>query len=210
MVTTLHAPSRPSAAPDPGQITAVLAELRQKLEQKDFERDPLDPHWIKDKLYQVSDWLTQLPALNQAWSGITQQLRHSGSLLQEATSQVRTTLGADRVFIYRYSPDGTQGSVVAESVRQGFTPALGESLPVLAFGLASAPLYEQEQGCAIANVYEADFTPYQQQLQERLQVRAVIAMPISGEQGAWGLLVVQHCMGSHVWTAGEMSLLTQI
>ncbi|MFQ3584215.1 MAG: GAF domain-containing protein [Cyanobacteriota bacterium] len=214
MVTTLQAPTRinGTVTPSKSQISAVLAELRDQLDQRDGDRDRLDPHWIKEKLHQVSDLLSHLPLPegSEAASAITQHLRQSGSLLTEATQQVRTALAADRVLIYRYNPDGSQGSVVAESVREGFTPALGESLPALAFGLASAPLYDQENGCAIANVYEADFTPYQQQLQERFQVRSLAALPISTEQGAWGLLVVQHCIGSHAWSASELSVLGQI
>ncbi|NJO85738.1 MAG: hypothetical protein HC818_03050 [Synechococcaceae cyanobacterium RM1_1_27] len=196
MVTTLKTPDQlnpnqvnGSTAPDPNPITTVLAELRQKVEQKELERDPLDPHWIKDKLNQVSDLLTRLPVINDAWSRMTQHLRHSGSLLADATREIRTTLCADRVLIYRYSPDMTQGSVVAESVLHGYTPTLGEQLPALAFGLASAPLYDLAQGHAIADIYAADFTPHQQQIQERFQVRALLAMPhqhrARGLGGCW-------------------------
>ncbi|MEN9271120.1 MAG: GAF domain-containing protein [Thermostichales cyanobacterium HHBFW_bins_127] len=203
MVMTLPNPS-PLAGGSHG-FAELVAELRQNL-----EREAVEPQWLKEKLHQISDWLSQGSTWTETGLGITERLRHSQDLFAEAVQQVRTALGADRVVIYRFQEEGSQGTVVAESLRHGFTPALGETLPAAAFGLPAAPLYEQEQGCAISNIYEADLTPYQRQIQEKFQVRALLALPITTARGAWGLLVAHHCLGSHGWQGAELGLLAQV
>ncbi|MGB3612594.1 MAG: GAF domain-containing protein [Elainellaceae cyanobacterium] len=127
-------------------------------------------------------------------------------LLGAIVMDVRHHFQADRVLVYQLQPE-TEGTVVAESLAEGYTPSLNETLPAIAFGAKS--LQDAQQQISIDDVAQAPLTPYQQQILARFQTQASLSMPILLDQ-AWGLLVVQQCELPRCWQIKESTLLYNV
>ncbi|NJP08752.1 MAG: GAF domain-containing protein [Leptolyngbyaceae cyanobacterium RU_5_1] len=130
-------------------------------------------------------------------------------LLETMVVGLRQPLQVDRVLIYRFQAE-RQGSVLAESMVEGYTPMLGESLPAIAFGSEKSSDYRQLPFVALHNTSEKSLMPYQSQLLERFQVKTSFSLPIWLEGQLWGLLVVQQCVNPRHWKDTEIALLHQI
>jgi methyl-accepting chemotaxis protein PixJ len=126
-------------------------------------------------------------------------------LFTVTVTEGRQRLQADRVLIYRFGTENG-GVVLAESIADGYTPSLGESVNAIAFGASARVDYHRQSAVTINN---APQTPHQRQLLEQFQVKASLAVPIWLGQ-VWGLLVVQQCSGPRVWQETEVTLLYQI
>ncbi|WP_392482744.1 GAF domain-containing protein [Nostoc sp. C110] len=197
------------------QITSALEELRTELDQADWvETGPL-----RERIRKLKELLSVWPYQDggdgleveqvQAIASKIRQFSDLDTLLATAVMEIQSALQADRVVLYEFT-NPTLGIVVAEAMRDGFTPMLKEKLPTVTFGLGSAKLYQQEKLVAIADTYTAGLSPYQKQLMERFQVRACLSLPILAKDGVWGLLVVQQCTAARQWQNAEIQLLKLI
>ncbi len=131
------------------------------------------------------------------------------TLLEMTVTEVSQPLQLDRVLIYQFHTE-TQGTVLAESMVEGYTPMLGESLPAIAVGL-DQPLNNQHLPfVAIHHIAEKSLTPYQAQILERFQVKASLTLPIWIEEQLWGLFAVQQCDSPRRWEDAEIALLSAI
>jgi methyl-accepting chemotaxis protein PixJ len=128
--------------------------------------------------------------------------------LESAVAVIGEIMAADRVFIYRFQSE-ERGIVVAESRGAGWSPALGEEIPAIAFGLERKTDYLTEQVIVIDKGDNEDnpLTPYQKQLLERFQIQSSLNLPILLEGEIWGLLVLQQCSRIRHWQASEINLL---
>ncbi|MBF2073417.1 MAG: GAF domain-containing protein [Synechococcales cyanobacterium C42_A2020_086] len=131
------------------------------------------------------------------------------ALLETTVTEIRQSFQADRVLIYRFRTE-SQGTVLAESLVEGYTPMQGEWLPAIAFGAGEPSSYQQLPFVALHNPAEATLTPHQWQLLERFQVQASLSLPIWLEGQLWGLLVVQQCVKPRYWQEAEIALLHSI
>ncbi len=132
---------------------------------------------------------------------------------------VQHELKADRVLVYRFTGD-SDGEVVAEAIVPGWTPALNEIISCNCFGGQKALDFPTQGSIAIEDRDSSKLTPYQQQLFEKYQVRASLALPILLDSvtsdnsyqlnKVWGLLVVQQCDNSRQWQEDEINLLYQL
>ncbi len=139
----------------------------------------------------------------------TSNFENVDALLEIAVTEVREHLKADRVLIYRFQNE-LQGVVLAESLVTGYTPALGELLPIMAFGAENQSDYYQQHAIALDHLYQGTSSPYQLQLFKRFQVKASLSLPIIVANKGWGLLVVQQCINSRTWQEAEINLLYHI
>ncbi|EKU99460.1 methyl-accepting chemotaxis protein [Leptolyngbya sp. PCC 7375] len=131
------------------------------------------------------------------------------NLYQITVSQLRKRFNVDRVLIYQFQSE-TQGTVIAESLTSGYTPALGQTIAPLSFGATTTQHYQQQAVISINNIAEEAITPYQAQTAQRLQVKASLGLPLFLENQLWGLLVVQNCAAPRQWTDSEIALLYQV
>ncbi len=142
---------------------------------------------------------------------ISEQMRQAETLealLTIAVKSIRNTLHADRVLIYQSSSE-TTGKVIAESLKRGWTPALGEILSSTCFGRDRLDDYLTQQVVTIEDTNRTDVSPYQRQLLENLQVKASLSLPILVAGQLWGLLVVQQCSKARQWQEAEITSLYQ-
>ena len=131
------------------------------------------------------------------------------NLYQITVTEIRKRFECDRALVYQFhSP--AEGTVIAESVTTGYTPALGERLNAIAFGAVDAQDYTSQPAVSVADALEEATSPYQVQLLNRFQVKASLSLPIFLEEHLWGLLVIQQCASSRDWQEKEIGLLYQI
>ncbi len=149
----------------------------------------------REQLFAIVDQMRQVP--------------DPESLFEATVIETRKALQGDRVLIYRFE-SAQKGVVVAEARGREWTPALGEKLPAICFGLDAAEQYLTQKIAQLNNIEAGNLTPYQSQVLEHFQIRASLALPIIVERSVWGLLVVQQCARSRNWTEEETSLLYQI
>ncbi|MGF1590796.1 MAG: GAF domain-containing protein [Pleurocapsa sp.] len=154
---------------------------------------------------------------------IMKQVRQStkqDDFFHNAVKVVQHEFKADRVIIYRFDGDNT-GKVIAEALVPGWTPGMNETLSCSSFGGQKAAEYQAQGFIAIENPHDAKVTPYQQQLWEKFQVQASLALPILLDSFSpqsngyelnqvWGLLVVQQCEQPRQWQEDEINLLYQL
>jgi len=147
--------------------------------------------------------------LKQAFTIIKQmqQAEDLNTLLATTVKEVHQYLQVDRAIVYQFLSE-KQGIVLAESMTEGYTPSLEETLPAIAFGVPA--LQDQQPFIAVDVTARASLTPHQVQLLDRFQVQASLSLPLWLEDGLWGLLVVQQCERVRQWQDSEILVLRQI
>lgn len=126
-------------------------------------------------------------------------------LLTEAREKIR----ADRMVIYRFLPDWG-GYIAGESVRLGFSPALGDN-----YGdpcISQEILESYRQGNVVIN-NNVDIKGYHMdhvKLLKRLQVKSNLIIPIVQGEELFGLLIAHHCQSLHTWESDEINYLQQL
>ncbi|HLO87161.1 MAG TPA: GAF domain-containing protein, partial [Nostocaceae cyanobacterium] len=135
------------------------------------------------------------------------QSQNVDSLFKVTVAQIREKITCDRALIYQFT-NLESGTVLAESRAIAWTPALGENLPGILFGLYTSSDYVEP--IAIDDINQVQVTPYQKQLFDKFQVKSSLSLPIYVEGKVWGLLVVHSCNLSRQWQEVEITLLAQI
>jgi signal transduction histidine kinase/FixJ family two-component response regulator len=139
-------------------------------------------------------------------------------ILQTAVGGARELLGCDRTVIYQLFPD-LSGTIVAEAVSPDFSVSLGLKFEDSCFhDEQSAQLEKYLRGhkMVIADITNADLTECHVQMLQKLQVKAVLAIPIlflvppAIEPSLWGVLIAHHCQKVHEWQVDELNLLDEL
>ena len=135
--------------------------------------------------------------------------KNSEDVMKAAVAQTREVLGADRVLLYKCDTE-TKGQVQAEALTTGWTPTLGETLPLCLFGGEALADYNNGQVFAFNREQPVDFTPYQNQLMEQYQVQASLALPMMLNDQVWGILVAHQCNQPRQWRETEIDLMYHV
>jgi PAS domain S-box-containing protein len=138
-------------------------------------------------------------------------------ILTTTVTEVQQLLKADRVLIYRLSPDGT-GKVVAEAVNSAWSTTLDMTLPEESFPRECYQFYCQGQPRVVHNVVQHEWAECLLEFLEQLGVKSEVIAPIvqSVEQGdkiqnhLWGLLIIHACSDYREWQPEEVDLLTYL
>ena len=203
-------------------IISALTGLKSELKRAGL----LEKSHVQNLFRQVAEYAAAPPKPSESDESLTSRyLRHQRgnlwkvseqmrqaenleTLLTMAVKSLRSTMHADRVLIYQSSSE-TTGKVIAESLKRGWTPALGEVLASTCFGRDRLDDYLTQQVMAIEDTSRIDGSPYQRQLLENFQVKASLSLPILVAGQLWGLLVVQQCSKIRRWQEAEITLLYQ-
>jgi methyl-accepting chemotaxis protein PixJ len=205
-------------------VVAALTGLKSELKRSGLLAEPN----VQNLFRQVAEFAVNQPkSANSVTSASTaKQLRHQRallwaiaaqmrqatdleSILKAAVSSIRDTLHVDRLLIYQVNAD-TSGKVIAESMRRGWTPMMGETLPITCFGGDQLDHYLRQPIVIIEDANSTNLTPYQRQLLEKFQIKTSLSIPIVISGELWGLLVMQQCAASRPWQEAEIHLLHQV
>jgi methyl-accepting chemotaxis protein PixJ len=129
--------------------------------------------------------------------------------LAQLLAPARTSIGADRLVIYRFYPDWG-GHIVAEALAQGVASTLND--------LVSDPciptIYREElaKGKVVSNynVLEAGYHTDHVKLFARLGIKSNLIIPLTQNGNLVGLLVAHHCNHFHNWNSNETQVLTEL
>ncbi len=152
-------------------------------------------------------------------------------IFQTATNEVRLTLQADRVVVYRFNADWS-GEFVGESVARGWLPLTDKSFNKMLLEDNSdcsikemtayqrvkdthlqetkGGRYQQRQNCVVNDVYQQGFPPCYIELLEEFEAKAYLTVPIFKEQKLWGLFAAYQNSGTRNWEEFEISVMTQV
>ena len=138
------------------------------------------------------------------------QLPEQSVLFETVVDGTRELMDTDRVIVYRFNPDWT-GTIIAESVADGFPKALNEVIGDPCFRERSAAQYKAGRKKAIADIYqEPGLTDCHVRMLEQYQVRANLVIPLRHDDRLFGLLIAHHCRGSRAWSNEDIELFAQI
>lgn len=197
------------------KMYGVLEGLQRKVSQLEAEKAELLQSRNAQLKQPVTARTTQLRGQaerDRLLAQVALRIRQSLNLddiLNSTVTEVRQFLQADRVLVYQFAPNW-DGSIMAESVAQGWSVSLGTQIEDTCFRAKQGGEYRQGRKRAIADIYQAGLTDCHVRLLERFQVKANLVVPILMAEQLWGLLVVHQCTGFRQWQELELDLLEQL
>ncbi|MBW4689019.1 MAG: GAF domain-containing protein [Komarekiella atlantica HA4396-MV6] len=159
--------------------------------------------------------LRQAAEQQQALFEVVAKIRQSLDLetvFAATVREVRCSLNADRVVVYRFDPNSKfdAGEIVSENVLPEFTSALTLKIQDNCFKKKYDALYCQGRIQAIADIHNSGLNPCYIQMLEQLQVQANLVLPLAKSNELWGLLCIQQCNQPREWQTSEIQFATQI
>lgn len=149
--------------------------------------------------------------LSQLFTEITLRIRRSLKLddvINTTVHEVRQALKTDRVIMYRFNTDWS-GTIIAESVAQGWTKALGKTVND-PFREDYIEMYKNGRVRATNDIYAAGFTECHREILEGFQIKANLIAPIIHNNQLVGLLCAHECSTTRYWHRYEINLFKQL
>ncbi|MBJ7899129.1 MAG: GAF domain-containing protein [Cyanobacteria bacterium RI_101] len=133
----------------------------------------------------------------------------SKEVFNVAVTEIRQALQTDRVIVYTFD-ETWKGTIIAESVEEGFPVALGAEIKDPCFADKYVEKYLKGRVQATPNIFEAGLTPCHLGQLAPFEVKANLVAPIIAEGQLLGLLIAHQCSGFRDWQAGEIDLFSQL
>jgi methyl-accepting chemotaxis protein PixJ len=208
------------------QLLAILQDAQAKLEITNSPATEPLRHSLR-KARELAGFLSVSTTATATTDINAEKIHHIATKIRQAVTptaacnqavtEIRSLMGADRVLIYELTGT-TTGKVITESVQTGFTPMLGAEIPQIGFGFEQLKDDRSHRAISLIN---SQISPYQKQILDKYQVQATVAMPIliNGYSAStdtysldrvWGLLVVQQCSQTRQWSESETNCLSQL
>ncbi|MGD1703697.1 GAF domain-containing protein [Dapis sp. BLCC M229] len=122
--------------------------------------------------------------------------------------EARNAVGADRAIVYQFDEDMI-GTVIAESVGQGWTATLGKKIADPCFAKNFKP-YLRGKINKIDNINNPRIPECYLKLLEPFEVKANIVLPILVEAQLYGFLIIHQCSKPRNWQESEINFLKQL
>ncbi len=196
----------------PEQVEALRALGHQVMTQIELRRHVAFLAGTATEFKQIAEALRLQTERERLVALIAQRIRQSLSfreILNTTVSEVRQFLQVERVFIYRFEPDGG-GVVVVESVAMKWKPILGSKLKDPTFAESYVQPYKGGRIQATADIYAGELTQCYVDFLAQFQVKAALVVPILQGEELWGLLVAHQCSSPRQWQQLEIDLLKQL
>ncbi len=204
------------------QAEIALQELNIALEQRVADRTA-ELTAINDRLLvaiaeqaQTEATLQQQTRQEQLLWHVTQAIRQFldlNTILTTAVAEVRQTLQADRVAVYRFRPDWS-GDFIAESVTSGWVKLVETEVQTVCEDTylqdTQGGRFQNYETFVIADIYAAGLHDCHIDLLEQFQAKAYAVVPIFLGATLWGLLAIYQNATPRHWLAWEIELLQQI
>jgi len=186
-----------------GKVTSEQLVQFLATESRDSEQEV-------EKLAQYQ--LEQQKALARAIQKIRERL-NLDDIFRTTTKEVCQLLEADRVAVYRFTPNWG-GEFVAEFVTPGWVRLVGPEIKKI---WADTTLQETQGGryrnnetFAVDDIYTVGHHQCHIELLEQFQARAYIIVPVLVKDRLWGLLAAYQNSGPRHWQPSQVNLLAQI
>jgi len=186
-----------------GKVTSEQLVQFLATESRDSEQEV-------EKLAQYQ--LEQQKALARAIQKIRERL-NLDDIFRATTKEVCQLLEADRVAVYRFTPNWG-GEFVAEFVTPGWVRLVGPEIKKI---WADTTLQETQGGryrnnetFAVDDIYTVGHHQCHIEILEQFQARAYIIVPVLVKDRLWGLLAAYQNSGPRHWQPSQVNLLAQI
>ncbi|CAN1213335.1 histidine kinase [Tumidithrix helvetica PCC 7403] len=200
---------------NPMEIYRVVQSLEQKTAQLEAEKLQLLQSRNRELEQQVRSRTAKLQEQAKRERLIVRisERVHSSLDLQDilntAVIEVRSFLKCDRIIVFQFEPDWS-GTIVAESVGEGWRKSLSNQIKDSCFQAQAQELFASGRNLAVGNIYDTDYTPCHLNLLEQYQVKANLVVPILVSGKLWGLLIGHQCTDYRSWLPEELTLLNEI
>jgi diguanylate cyclase (GGDEF)-like protein/PAS domain S-box-containing protein len=150
------------------------------------------------------------------------------TVMQATALEVRTLFNAERVILYRFSPDWS-GVIIAESASSGIPSLLGKQISDACFARDWVEAYQRGRVQTVHDIYDDHLSACHRDLLANMGVRAHILVPILQDSPyslideptmasqvsthlpkLWGFLAVHECSGSRFWHEDETDFLQKL
>jgi methyl-accepting chemotaxis protein PixJ len=131
------------------------------------------------------------------------------SVFNKALKGGRKILKADRVVVYSFN-ENWQGTIIAESVAEGWPRALGAQIDDHCFPEKYVERYRKGRVQATENIYTAGLTECHLKELEPFAVKANLVVPILQGDQLFGLLIAHQCSKPRTWQQSEINFLRQL
>ena len=134
------------------------------------------------------------------------------TIFRTTVQEVRRSLKADRVGIFRFDPDGgfCKGEFIAEDLLPQFDSALAVKVQDYCFGDQYAPQCREGQVQVMSDINSVGSKVPHLDIIERFQVKAQIVAPLMEGTDLWGLLCIHQCTHPRNWEKAELEFVTQV
>jgi methyl-accepting chemotaxis protein PixJ len=174
---------------------------------------------LRGSIYRITDQLQELLQRGEAAAVVPRVLNRLTLMMRESTTlpelfgtvvnEARNALRTDRVIVYTFDTNW-KGTVVAESVGQGFPAALGAKIADPCFADRYVKPYMKGRISATANIFEAGLTECHLKQLTPYGVKANLVVPILANQKLYGLLIAHQCDAPRQWVELETEFFTQL
>ena len=130
-------------------------------------------------------------------------------ILNKVVEEVRAFLQVERVAIYQISP-GVKGRFVVESVIPGCASVLNCSIESPCFEKDYVETYQQGRISAIDDIQYANLVDSDIEQLAKIEIRALLLVPIVFNNQLWGLLCVHQCTAPRHWEPFEIDSIQQL
>ena len=170
---------------------------------------------LENQVQQRTDELQKLTKQQRVLFEVVAKMRNSLNLeniFSTMCKEVRQTLSADRVGVYRFDPQSefNDGEFVAEDIFADFLPAIGVRVNDHCFGDNYANLYSQGRVHALDDIQTAGLKDCFRIILEQFQIKATLVAPVMKGSELWGLLCVHQCSAPRKWESSEIQFVTQV
>jgi GAF domain-containing protein len=126
--------------------------------------------------------------------------------------EVRRTLNADRVVVYRFDPNAEldDGEVVSEDILPGFISTITLKIKDTCFKQKYVAFHRQGRVHIISDVNNSGLNPCYLKMLQEIQVQANLVVPLVKGNELWGLLCIHQCAHPREWQASEIQFTTQV
>ncbi len=180
---------------------AEVELVRQVSAQLGFALDQAYIFQKQIRSAQSSDVLNHI--LNRMRQSLTKH-----DVMNNAVQEVRQAFNTDRVIIYQFKNDWC-GTIVAESVANGYRRTLGEDVTdPMREGLIER--YRDGRVRSMDDISAEGLMDCHRELLEGFQIRASITAPVLIHGKLVGLLCIHHCSGPRAWQEEDIELFGQL
>ncbi|MGK7895982.1 MAG: methyl-accepting chemotaxis protein [Xenococcus sp. (in: cyanobacteria)] len=131
------------------------------------------------------------------------------AILKIAVENSRQVLKSDRVIYYAFDQQW-QGTIIAESVQDGYPVALGTQIQDPYLTDPYLEKYRSGEVQAIADISQGGFAESELQQLESLAVKANLVTPVLVGENLTGLLIAHQCDAPREWQIKEVEILNKI
>ena len=130
-------------------------------------------------------------------------------MTQLCVEGAREILQADRVLFYEFD-ENWSGTMTAESVLEGWSVKLGDSIHDPCFEEKYAQKYREGHIQAVSDIYQAGLSDCHLKVLEPYNVRANLVIPVMVGNDLKALLIANQCEYPRQWTDGDIAFFQQI